>query len=144
MLFQHQSGPARLGCQSCQVFFFWFCFLFFSVLMVKTLSLDLIIQVGTTQVCARAALEMSKAMPWCYRSGKVLLSCSDLPCLWERFWSGSHHLVLRSSALQVNHFEPGTGRSPRETRRPIWVEQGNKSTCSSFFLWHYDFILVSC
>lgn len=112
---------------------------FFPVLMTIPIILGLTIQVRRTHVCASCPI-------CCFRNlesnalvlpfSKTLLSCSDLRCLWEWFWSGSHHLVLKRNVVQVNHFEPGTKLSPGEIHGPRWMEQGNKSKCCSFFfLW---------
>lgn len=110
--------------------------IWFPVLLTKPIIFGLIIRVKTTRVCASCSIN-------CFRNfksnalvlpfSKILLSCSDLRCLWEGFWSGSDHLVLKRNVLQVNHFEPRTKLSPREIHGPIWMEQGNKSKCCSFF-----------
>lgn len=113
--------------------------------MTKPTILGLIIHVRTTRVCASCPI-------CCFRNvksntlvlpfSKILLSCSDLRCLWEWFWSGSHHLVLKRNVLQVNHFEPETKLSPGEIHGPIWMEQGNKSKCCSFFLFFLLFFVA--
>lgn len=112
------------------------------ILMTKPIMLGLKTQVRTTRVCASCPIcyfRNVKSHTLVLPFSKMLLSCSDLRCLWEWFWSGSDYLVLKRNVLQVNHFEPGTKLSPREIHRPVWMEQGNKSKCCSFFflfLWH--------
>lgn len=120
------------------------------ILVTKPIMLGLKTQVRTTHVCARCPIcyfRNVKSHTLVLPFSKILLSCSDLQCLGEWFWSGSDYLVLKRNVLQVNHFEPGTKLSPREIHGPVWMEQGNKSKCCSFFFLFFvalDFILVSC
>lgn len=145
-----QAFSAQLchGCWSSQLF----CIphhadgIFSPVFMTKPIILGLIIQVRTTCVCASCPIcgfRNLKSNALVLPFSKILLSCSDLRCLWEWFWSGSDHLVLKRNVLQVNHFEPGTKLSPWEIHRPVWMEQGNKSKCCSFFFFFFCGIRTS-